>query len=166
MSINGNMVGCYSPIGKTFILVDSKGAEITGVIVDQETNFNATAEDIKVGKTAVTDEGVTEGADTRTYRTTHSTRVIFPGESFSIPLAEYNKYDYTKFQAMIAEFNTNQFDSTSVDKFSLNNEVFNVGSDVKIADVTKNSVSKSIDLNITNNTENSFIIHYSTYKEG
>ena len=61
MKIVGNMVGCYSPMGKTFILVDDNGTELTGIVVDQETVFTATAADIVAGKIAGTDYGVVVG---------------------------------------------------------------------------------------------------------
>lgn len=61
MKIVGNMVGCYSPMGKTFILEDENGNEITGIVVDQETVFTATAADIMKGKVAGTDDGVVIG---------------------------------------------------------------------------------------------------------
>jgi hypothetical protein len=61
MKIVGNMVGCYSPMGKTFIIEDENGNEITGIVVDQETVFTATAADIVKGKVAGTDDGVVVG---------------------------------------------------------------------------------------------------------
>lgn len=61
MNIIGNMVGCYSQIGKTFIIEDSDGNEFTGVIVGQETIFTATASDITAGKIAATNDGVVTG---------------------------------------------------------------------------------------------------------
>lgn len=61
MTIIGNMVGCYSPMGKTFTLVDEDNNEFTGVVVDQETVLTATAADIVAGKVAATDEGVVTG---------------------------------------------------------------------------------------------------------
>ena len=61
MSIWGNVVGAYSPMGKTFILVDENGNEITGIVVDKETIFTATAADIVKGKVAGTDDGVVVG---------------------------------------------------------------------------------------------------------
>ena len=163
--ISGNMVGSYSQMGKTFIIQDSDGNEITGVVTGEETVFTATADDIKIGKIAATDEGIVEGTDTKTYRTNQAFRVILPDQSFSIPMDKYDTYNYTKFQAMIAEFNTTPFDSTSVSKISINNSVYAVNSTIKLSDVTKNSSTKSIDLNITNDTDNIYIIHYSTYKE-
>ena len=61
MKIVGNMVGCYSPIGKTFILEDENGNELTGIVVDQEVVFTATPADIVKGKVAGTDDGVVVG---------------------------------------------------------------------------------------------------------
>ena len=34
MKIVGNVVGCYSPMGKSFIIADENGNEMTGVVVD------------------------------------------------------------------------------------------------------------------------------------
>jgi hypothetical protein len=161
----GNMVGSYSQIGKTFILEDENGNEMTGVITENAIVFDATAADIKIGKKAVTDDGVTEGTDTKTYRTTHGTRLILPGETFSVLLDEYEAYDYTKFQAMISVFNTTEFNSVAIDKISLYDTVYDVGSSDKISDVTKNMESKCIDLNFTNDTNSTYIIHFNTYKE-
>ena len=56
-------------------------------------------------------------------------------------------------------------DSCAVDKIAINNAVFNTGSANKIADVTKNLETKSIDLNITNTSSNTYIIYFFTYKE-
>ena len=61
MKIVGNMIGCYSPMGKTFIIEDENGNEITGIVVDQQTVFTATASDIVKGKVAGTDDGVVVG---------------------------------------------------------------------------------------------------------
>lgn len=61
MKIVGNIVGCYSPMGKTFIIEDEDGNEVTGIVVSQETIFTATASDIVKGKVAGTDDGVVIG---------------------------------------------------------------------------------------------------------
>ena len=59
--ISGNMVGSYSQLGKTFILTDEYGNEITGVVVDQETVFTATDNDVREGKTYASNDGVSVG---------------------------------------------------------------------------------------------------------
>lgn len=61
MKIIGNMVGCYSPMGKTFILVDEDGVEIPGVIVESEVIFTATDSDVAIGKVYASNNGVSIG---------------------------------------------------------------------------------------------------------
>lgn len=164
--INGTPVGSYSHLGKTFTLIDESGAEYTGVVVDNETVFTATDKQVYSGYVYAGDEGVSTG--TRqfiSYRTSTGTRLVLPNESFSIPLEDYDSYDYTKFQCMIAEFNVDILNSTSVSKISLNDKVFNVNSNIKLSDITKNLSTKSIDLNITNTTENTFVVYYFLYRE-
>lgn len=160
----GNPCGGFG-MPKMLEIVDDNGNTIIGTVTDSEVIFDATRDDVKVGKIFASADGVQEGIDTRTYRTTHAVQLILPGCSFSIPLSEYDKYDYTKFQAMIAEYNTSKLNSVSINKISLNDAVYNVNSNTKLSDVTKNASSKSIDLNITNDTDNTYIIHYNTYKE-
>lgn len=166
MSILGNMAGCYSPMGKTFVLTDERGTELVGVVVDQKKIFTATDKQVYSGYTYAGEEGASTGSrEFISYRTSAGNRLILPNESFSIPLEDYDSYDYTKFQCMIAEFNTGILDSTSVSKISLNDEVFNVNSNIKLSNITKNLSTKSIDLNIINMTDNTFVIYYFLYRE-
>lgn len=165
--ISGNMVGSYSQMGKTFILTDGDGNEITGVIVDQETIFTAGDNDVREGMVYASDDGVSTGTkDIPAYRTTCGTVGIFPGESFLITnLADYDKYNYTELQCIICKFNTTLNNSTCAEKISLNNKVFPVNSFESESDVVKNSELKAIDFNIKNNSEDIYVIHYFTYKE-
>lgn len=165
MAFYGNPVGgfCYP---KTYILTDENGTEMaTGVVVGEKTVFDATPADVKVGKIFASDEGIQEGVDTKTNHTTIGSRVILPNESFSVPLIECDRYNYTKFYAMIADFNTTASDSTSVNKISINDMLYNVNSTSKLSDITKDSSTKSVKFNIINTTNNTYVIHYSTYKE-
>lgn len=61
MIIVGNMVGCYSMLGKTIIIEDENGEELVAVVVDQETIFTATDEDVKQGKVYASENGVSVG---------------------------------------------------------------------------------------------------------
>lgn len=61
MSIAGNLVGTYSSIGKTLILVDENGNEIPGVIVDSQVIFTAVDSDVKKGKVYASNDGVSVG---------------------------------------------------------------------------------------------------------
>ena len=165
MSISGNMVGSYSQIGRTFILEDSDGNTIEGVVVDQMTVFDATPEDVIVGKTFASNEGVKVGENTKTYRVTKASRLVFPNMSYAIPLSHYNQYDYTKFQCIIAKYNTSLSDSVYTNKISIEDNIYEVNSIDVLSSITKNTDEKSIDLNITNDTVDTYIIHYFTYKE-
>lgn len=162
--IYGNPSGGFG-MPRLIEIADENGNTFIGTVTDSEINLDATRADVKVGKKFAGNDGIEEGTDTKTYRTYHATKLILPGDNFSIPLEEYEQYNYTKFQAMIAEFNTDQYDSTSVSKISVNDAVYNVNSNSKISDVTKNSSLKSIDLNIINSTDKTFCIFYNTYKE-
>ena len=59
--ICGNLVGGITAYGKTFVIVDENGNELTGVLVDEMTIFDATADDIKLGKIAASDSGIVIG---------------------------------------------------------------------------------------------------------
>lgn len=59
--ICGNLVGGIVGYAKTFVLVDENNNEFTGVVVDELTLFDATAEDLKLGKVAASDSGVIIG---------------------------------------------------------------------------------------------------------
>jgi hypothetical protein len=66
-TINAGTIGVYGNVSggfgfpKTFILVDKNNNEYTGVVVDEEVLFTATAADIVEGKVAGTSEGVVVG---------------------------------------------------------------------------------------------------------
>ena len=59
--IAGNMVGAYGATGKTFILVDEDGNELTGVVVDKVELFTATDNDVRSGKVYASNDGVSVG---------------------------------------------------------------------------------------------------------
>lgn len=164
--IVGNSVGGASPL-KTLILEDPSGLEITGVVTESEQVLTAVAsQDIREGKVAITSDGIVTGSKRiPAYETTQSNYCVLPGASFSIPLEDYDKYDYTKFQCMIAKYNTSPSDSVTVDRVVINNNVYAVNSSTVLSSVTKNKDTKSIDLNINNNTDDTYIIYYVTYKE-
>lgn len=163
--ILGNATGGFG-FPKTYVIVDENGNEFTGVYVESETIFTATDNDVREGCVYAGDSGVSTGTkDIPIYRTTSGFRGILPGKSFSIPLSVFDKYDYTKLQCIITPLNTNYSDSTSAEKVVIENSVYNVGSTIKLTDVTKNVETKSIDLNIKNNTNINYYIRYFTYRE-
>lgn len=165
MAIYGNAVTAPCDL-KTVIMTDDVGNEIIGVVMGEETVFDANRNDVREGKTFAGDEGVTTGnKNIPSYRTRQASYVILPDEAFSIPIEAYNLYNYTKFQCIIAEYNTSLENSVSADRIVVGNNVYGVNSLEILASVTKNENNKSIDLNIINNTNKKFVVHYFLYKE-
>lgn len=148
-----------------YLLVDENGTEIPAVFVDNETVFTATANDIRIGMTAATEEGVTEGTkEIPAYITTEGCTAIPAGSSFDIPLSD-NKCEYTKLQALICKFNNSMASSVETDKVSVNNNVYAVNSTDVMATVSVDTDKKTIKLGITNDSNVPYIIRYFTYKE-
>ena len=161
----GNATGGFGN-PKTYILTDENGKEITGVLVDNVTVFDATTNDVRLGRTYAGDEGVKIGTkDIPIYRAEQGLVTVAPNESFSILLNQYKQYDYTKLQCVISKFNTTLNDSVAVDKVVIEDSVYATGSTTVLASVTKNPTTKSIDLNITNNTSNNYVLRYFTYRK-
>jgi hypothetical protein len=150
----------------TYILQDETGAEYPAVLVDKEVVFDATANDIRLGKVAATGEGVTTGEKViPSYHTTEAVRAVPVGSEFTIPLPDLDKYAYTKLQALICPFNTSMADSVSVQKVSILDKVYEANSVIEIATVVKDAETKSIKLGIKNDGTIPYIIRFFTYKE-
>lgn len=165
MSIVGNMVGCYSPMGKTFIIEDANGNEFTAVCVDQEQIFTATDNDVREGFVYAGDTGVSTGTkNIPAYRTTQKMSLIFPGEAFSIKLSQYDQYNYTQLQCIIVRYGE-EGDRRAANKIVIGDNVYAVNSSSVLSNVTKNVETKSIDLNITNDTEDMQAVYLFTYRE-
>lgn len=163
--IYGNSVGGLG-IERTYILTDEAGNEYPATYVDYETTFDATSNDIRIGKYAATSEGVIRGTkEIPAYYTTEGLKAIPAGKAFSFVLATGNRYDYTKLQALICAFNTKASDSVATEKVCINDNVYDVGSTDSIATVIIDANAKAINLGITNDTTKPYVLRYFTYKE-
>lgn len=164
--ILGNATGGFG-FPRTYIIADENGNEVTGVYVDSETIFTATDNDVREGMVYASDSGVSTGIkNIPSYRTTQGDILIFPEEEFIISgLERYDMYNYTQLLCAISKFNTSFTDSVSTDKIAISNNVYAVNSSDALSSITKNTEMKSINLNIINNTEDIYVIHYFTYKE-
>lgn len=166
MVIYGNPVG-GALNAKTYELQYNGGAtQIMAVVVDEENIFDATANDVRTGKKFVTNSGVVVGTkDIPAYETRMSYFLVKPNEACSIPLNIKDSYDYTKFQCHIVVFNSDYSENVTTKYISMNDGLFSVETSKKISNITKNSETKSIDLNITNDSKDIYEIIYFTYKE-
>ena len=163
MSISGNLVGSYSQIGKTFIIEDSDGNEITGVVVGQETVFTATDNDVRAGYVYAGDGGVSTGTKIiPSYHTMMGEKKIMPGKAFVI---RDENYDYDFIQVIICSYYTSLSDSVAAIMIAVNDNVYMVNSTESIATVIKDHENKQIDLSIINNTDSPQILRYVFVKE-
>lgn len=150
---------------KTYILVDSDGNEIPAVLVDEEVTLTATANDIRLGTIAVTNDGVTEGSKViPAYHTTEGSKVVPVGSMLKIPLSDY-KCQYTKLMVLVCEFNTSMSNSVSTQMVSIGNKVYSVKSTDPLSTVTVDVASQSINLGLVNTSSRPYILRYMTYKE-
>lgn len=151
-----------------YVLVTEDGQEIPAVMVEEEVNFDATANDIRIGKVAATNEGVTIGEKViPSYNTYTGARLVTKNSSFKIPNMDsrIDYYDYTKLQSIICLFNTNVSKSVSAEKVSIDDNLYDVRSSEPISTIVKNHDTKSIDFGIVNDLGTHCVIRYFTYKE-
>lgn len=168
MTISGGLVGSYSQLGRTLVVVDENGNELTGVIVSQETLFTAHDNDVREGMVYASDEGVSTGTKViPTYNTYQGLRVIPAGSALTLlnQDAKIDSYDYTKLQAIVCAFNTNLSDSVGAHYVSIDDVVYAVQSTDSTSTVVKNHDSKIVDFGMVNNSDSTMIIRYFMYKE-
>lgn len=160
-------VGKLEEEAQTYILQDEDGNEVTAVFVENETVFDATADDIRLGKTAATGDGVVVGTKViPSYHTTEGYRVITAGSPFeTLSMADLDLYDFTKLQAVICPVNGSIDNSVAAEKIAINENVYAVQSTEAIATVIKDSETKRINLGITNESGSPYLLRYFTYKE-
>lgn len=164
--VYGNAVGGITGYGKTFILTDENGNELTGVVTGEEVIFTADpTTDIREGKVAATDIGVVTGATTiPNYETSRGNVFITSGAEFKIS-ALSDEHQYTFLQCIITKFNTTVNDSTQAEYVVISDAVYRTNSTEKLCDVSINQDDKTVDFNFTNDTEDIYLIRYVTYKE-
>lgn len=149
----------------TIILVDENGNEIAAVLVDEEVKLTATPNDIRIGTTAVTEDGITEGEkDIPPFHTTEGMVRVAPGKSMRINLYS-DKCQYTSLQVLVCKYNTSMRNSVAAVMISVDSNVYDVlSTDVK-ASVAVDIENTAIDLGIVNDSSEYRVIRYITYKE-
>ena len=147
----------------TYILVDEAGNEIPAVYVDSEMVFTATPNDIRIGTTAVNNDGVVTGEkEIPSYYVSEGVRVITSGSPFRITISDF---DFKKLQALVCPFNTSLSNSVSTEKVAIDNSVYNVLSTEVVSTIVKDAANSYADFGISNNTETRYLIRYFMYKE-
>lgn len=153
-------------IPKSYLFVDEDGNEVAGVLVSQETVFDAVENDVREGKTFGMETGVGVGNKViPAYHTTEGYQIITNGSEFKVSLTKLDTYDFTKLQVIICPYNSSIEKSVAAEKVAINEGVYAVNSTELIATVTKDGENKSINLGITNDSGNLYVLRYITYKE-
>lgn len=152
---------------QTYILIDEDGNELPAVRTEEVVALTATANDIRIGTLAVTDQGIIEGSkEIPSYNTSEGYRLIPSGSKFELPtLVSLERYNFTKFQAIICPYAGSISDSVAAEKVAINEAVYNVKSTEIVSTVIRNENSKTIDLGFTNEGEDPCLLRYFTYKE-
>lgn len=150
-------------VGDTVILVDENGYEVAAVMTDEEVDLTATANDIRLGTLAVTDDGVTEGTkEIPSYHSIEGYKVVTNKSKFILSIEHY---DYTKMMAVFCPFNTSMANSVAAEKAVLNNVVYPVLSAEPEATVKIDTVNERVDFGIVNESGKPYLIRYFSYKE-
>ena len=153
-------------LDNTYILVDEDGYEIPAVLTEEEVVLTATAaSDIRIGTTAVTDEGVVTGEKEIPAYITREGRVrISPGNPIVINLYSID-YQYTKLQALLCEYNTNIANSVSTIAVVIDDSVYDVSSIDAKSTVTSDATTQSINLGLVNDSDDYLVVRYMTIRE-
>lgn len=150
---------------ETFILVDEDGYEMAATLTEEEVELTATPNDIRIGTTAVTDNGVVTGEkEIPAYIVVEGSRLITAGSAFTLKVRD-GLYVYTKLQALFCSFNTNITNSVATDKVAINHYVYPVNSTDILATISTDDATESIVFNITNSSGKPYVLRYFTYKE-
>lgn len=157
--------GDYVP--KTYFFCDGEGNEFLGTLVDEETVFTATANDIREGIIAASDLGVVKGEKViPSYHTSEGYQIIMPNSTFIISvLKSLDRYDFTKLQAIICPWTGTLAGSVKAEKVSIDGKVYKANSNVAIAEVIKDSEKQQINFQVTNESNQLYVLRYFTYKE-
>ena len=149
----------------TYILVDEDGIEIPAVFVANEPILTATPNDIRIGTTAVTSDGIVEGEkEIPAYHTEQGRKIIKPGQALAIPMYS-NQCQYTGLNVIICKYATSTIDSVSAVMVVVNDKLYAVNSTTVLAEVTVDITAETIKLGIINDSDTSLLIRYMTYKE-
>ena len=165
MSIMGNMIGAYSQIGKTFVITDESGNELTGVVTEKEQVFTATDNDVREGSVYASDAGVSTGKKfIPSYVMSEGYTVITSKSEFAIKNLKH-LYEFTKLQALICPYSNSFANSVATEKVAINTDVYAVNSTTSLSKVTMDDENRWIKFNITNTSDGIYLIRYFTYKE-
>ena len=144
------------------MMEDADGNELTGVVTGEEVVVTATDKQVADGFVYAGDNGVSTGSrEFLSYRTTRGYKLVDIGDIYTLQLSDNDQYQYTQLQCLISPLSNPYMVTMSV----LDNGVYSVSDGSKLSDVTIDISTKSINLNISNTSNEPYVIYYFTYKQ-
>lgn len=147
----------------TYVITNADGTQRAYAVKSSDTpvTLTATENDIRLGTTAVTNEGYTEGSkEIPAYHTRTGRKVIFAGNEMSLTLTDF---DYTFLQVIVTKLGSTISESVEAYAVVIDDVLYQANSTTKLADVTKDSSTNTINLGITANEDT--VLRYFTMRE-
>lgn len=147
----------------SYVLATSDGTQRAYSQLSSKTpiTLTATADDIRLNTSAITDVGYTEGTkDIPAYHTQTGRKIIEANSGVSLTL---HKYDYTKLHVTLAKYNTSITDSVEVVASSVDDAVYEAKATTKLADITIDANTETINFGITADVKS--VLRYFIMKE-
>lgn len=109
--------------------------------------LTATANDIRLNKSAITNTGYTDGEkDIPAYHSGYGKKIVQAGSELTITHKEYN---YTHLMVTIATYDSSISESVKVTYVSIDNELYEANSTTKVSDITIDTINEKVNLGIT-----------------
>lgn len=123
--------------------------------------LTATENDIRLGSTAITNEGFVEGTkDIPAYHSWTGKKIIQAGQNVSLNIVDY---DYTQIQVILSNYNTSIDNSVEVVASSIEDSVYEAKTTTKLADISIEASSETINFGITADVKS--VLRYFIIKE-
>lgn len=163
--IYGNRVGGTTP-EKTYIITNKdETVKVSAVVIELNDDdapfvFTAKSEDVAVGKRFVGDGGVCDGKnDYPKCRDLSGIHEVHPNVDVVLLLDKYDMWDYSYLQGYIST----KDNPYKVLMLIADNNVYQDG--IWISRVEKDEANKTIRFNVTNNSDDVYLLHYFICKE-
>ena len=128
---------------------------------EEEITLTATANDIRINTSAITDEGYTEGTkEIPAYISQTGKKFVLAGKEATLTIPKHN---YSQLQATISHFNTTVDDSVEVVMVTIDDSVYEAKSTNKLADITVDDATMTINFGVT--VDQKSVLRYFTMKE-
>lgn len=143
------------------VTVDGENKAFAQLYGQERVTLTATANDIRQNTSAITDTGYTEGTkDIPAYHTQEGRKVVLAGNDLSLTLTDY---DYTYLQIIVTKLAASIGESIEAYAVVINDAVYKTNSTTKLADITKDDNTQTINLGIT--AEENTVLRYFTMRE-